>query len=76
MDRNGLPPAKNAGPLELGGKGAMTPPLLCAGMGAYTDISWESKCNIEIEVWANFCQILVFFEDPCQLRDKGMSENS
>ena len=26
------------------------PPLLCVEMGFYVDISWESRCNIEINV--------------------------
>ena len=36
------------GPEEIGG-GALR-----VKMGFYVDISWESRCNIEINVWAHF----------------------
>ena len=35
-------------------------------MGFYTDIPWESRCNIEINVWAHFYKILLVFEVPYQ----------
>ena len=31
-------------------------------MGFYADISWESKCNIKINVWAHFYKILLVYE--------------
>ena len=30
-------------------------------MEFYADISWESRCNIEKKVWANFYKILLVF---------------
>ena len=42
---------------EPGGPGGGA---LCVEMGFYVDISWESRCNIEIKVWAHFYKILVF----------------
>ena len=39
---------------------------LCVEMGFYTDISCESRCNIEINVWAHFYKILLVFEVPYQ----------
>ena len=29
-------------------------PALCVEMGFYADISWKSRCSIEINVWAHF----------------------
>ena len=37
---------------------------LCVEMGFYTDISWESRCYIEINIWAQFYKILLLFEVP------------
>ena len=45
-------------------------------MGFYADISWESRCSSEINVWDHLCQILVVFEVPARPRVKGMSGNS
>ena len=42
-------------------------------MGFYGDIIfWESRCNIEINVWAHFYKILSVFEVPYRPRVKGM----
>ena len=49
------------------------PPPLCVEMGFYADISWESRCNIEINVWAHFYKILLVFEVPYQPQVKGMT---
>ena len=46
---------------------------LCVEMGFYTDISWESRWNIEINVWAHFYKILLVFEVPYRPRVKWMS---
>ena len=46
--------------------------LLCVEMWFYADISWESRCNIEINVWAHLYNILLVFEVPYQPRVKGM----
>ena len=32
-------------------------PPLCVEVGFYADISWESRWDIEINVWAQFCKI-------------------
>ena len=50
------------------GRGAIAPPptALCVEMVFYTDISWESRCNIEINVWAHFNKILLVFEGQYQ----------
>ena len=45
-------------------------------MGFYTDISWESRCNIEINVWAHFYKILLVSEVPYQPGVKGMPGKS
>ena len=45
-------------------------------MGFYTDISWESKCKIEINISADFYKILLVFEVPYQPRLKGMPGKS
>ena len=45
-------------------------------MGFYVDISWESRCSSEINVWINFYQILLVFEVPSWLQVKRMSGNS
>ena len=45
---------------------------LCVEMVLYADISWESRCNIEINVWAHFHKILLVFEVPYQPWVKGM----
>ena len=39
-------------------------PPLCVEMGFYADISWESRCNIEINVRAYFYKNLLVFEVP------------
>ena len=39
-------------------------PSLCVEMGFYANISWKSRCNIEINVWAHFYKILLVFEVP------------
>ena len=49
---------------------------LCVDLGFYTDISWESRCNIEINIWAHFYKILLVFEVPYRPRVKGMPEKS
>ena len=49
---------------------------LCVEMGFYMDISWESRCNNEINVWAHSDKILLVFEVPYQPRVKGMPEKS
>ena len=36
-------------------------------MGFYADISWVSKCNIEINVWSHFYNILSVFYLPHRL---------
>ena len=41
-------------------------------MGFYADISWESRCGIEINVWPHFYKILLVFEVPNQPRVKWM----
>ena len=41
-------------------------------MGFYTDISLESRCKIEIHVWAHFYKILLVFEVPYWPRVKEM----
>ena len=47
---------------------------LCVQMGFYADISWKSKCNFEINVWAQFYKILVIFVVPYQPQVKMMPE--
>ena len=37
---------------------------MCVEMGFYADISWESECNIEINVWAHFYKISLVFKVP------------
>ena len=49
---------------------------LCVEMGVYVDISWESRCNIEINVWAHFYKILLVFEVPYRPQVKGMPGKS
>ena len=40
---------------------------LCVEVGFYADISWESKCNIEINVWGHFFKLVsLAFEVPYQ----------
>ena len=36
--------------------------LLCVKRGFYADISWKSRCHIEINVWPHFWKILLVFE--------------
>ena len=55
-----------------GGQGGRGPGALCVEMGFYADISWESRWNIEINVWAQFYKILLVFEVSYQPRVKGM----
>jgi hypothetical protein len=38
----------------------------------YAEISWESRWNIEINVWPHFYKILLVFEVPYWPRAKGM----
>ena len=47
-----------------GGRGACG--ALFVEMGFYGDISWELRCNIEINVGAHFYKILLVFEVPYQ----------
>ena len=49
---------------------------LCVEMGFYADISWESRCNIEINVWAHFYKLLLVFEVPYWPRVKWMPGKS
>ena len=49
---------------------------LCVEMGFYADISWKSRCNIEINVWAHFYKILLVFEVPYWPRVKKMPGKS
>jgi hypothetical protein len=49
---------------------------LCVEMGFYADISWESRRNIEINVWAHFYKILLVFEVPYWPQVKWMPEKS
>ena len=42
----------------------LAPSPLCVEMGFYTDISWDSRCNIDINVWAHIYKILLVFEVP------------
>ena len=58
-------------PFGAKGEGA-----LCVEMGFYADISWESRCNIEINVRPQFYKILLVFEVPYQPRVKGMPGKS
>ena len=52
------------------------PPPQCVEMGCYAGISWESKCNIEIDVCAHFYKILLVFEVPYQPRVKWLPGKS
>ena len=46
-------------------------------IGFYADIFWESKCNIEINVWPHFYKILfIVFEVPYQPQVKWMPRKS
>ena len=45
-------------------------------MEFYEDISWESRFNNEIKVWAHFYKILLVFEVPYQPQVKGMPGKS
>ena len=45
-------------------------------MGFNADISWESRCNIEINVWAHFYKILLVFEVPYRPQDKAKTTKS
>ena len=49
-------------PLDPKGAGRIACPPLCVEMGFYGDVSWESRCNIEKNVWAHFYKILLVFE--------------
>ena len=49
---------------------------LCVEVGFYADISWESRHNIEINVWAHFNKILLAFEVPYRPRVNWMPEKS
>ena len=33
-----------------GDRARQQPPTLCVEMGFYADISWESRCNVEVNV--------------------------
>ena len=64
-------PSRDGGRSEnLEGGGA-----LCVEMGFYADISKESRCNFEINVWTHFYKILLVFEVPQRPRVKGMPLN-
>ena len=52
------------------------PPALCVEMEFYADISWESRCSIEINVWDHFYKILLVFEVPYWPQVKGMPGKS
>ena len=52
------------------------PHPLCVEMGFYADISRESRCNIEINVWAYFYKFLLVFEVPYRPQNKGMPGKS
>ena len=43
-------------------------------MGFYVDISWESSCNIEINVWAHFYKVVLVLRNWPQI--KGMPGKS
>jgi hypothetical protein len=45
-------------------------------MRFYGDISWESRCSIEINVGPHFYKIFLVFEVPYGLRVKGMPEKA
>ena len=47
-------------------------PPLCVEMGFYVDISWESRCNIEINVWAHFDINLVTFCGTSRVSVQGV----
>ena len=49
---------------------------LCVEMEFYADISWESRLNIEINVWAHFYTNLLVFEVTYQPQVKGMPGKS
>ena len=49
---------------------------LCVEMGFYADISWESRCYIEINIWAHFYKILLLFEVPYRPGVKAMPGKS
>ena len=49
-------------------------PALFVEMGFYADLSWESRCKIEINVRAHIYKILLVLEVPYQV--KGMPEKS
>ena len=40
------------------------------------DISWESRCNIEINVWAHIYRILIVYEAPYRPQVEGMPRKS
>ena len=49
----------------------LPPPTACWN-GILCGLSWESKCNIQINVWAQFYKILLDFEVPYQPRVKEL----
>ena len=58
-----------------GGQSRPLPPL-CVEMGVNADISWESRCSIEINVWAHFYKILLVFKVPYWPWVKGKTGKS
>ena len=51
-------------------------PALCVEMGFYSDISWESRYNIEMNVWAHFYKIFLVFEVAHWTQVKIMPEKA
>ena len=49
---------------------------LGVNMGFYADISWESRCNIEINVWGHCYQFLLVFQVPYPPLVKRMPEKA
>ena len=46
-------------------------PPLCVEMVFYVDISWDSRCNIEIKAWPHIYKILLVSELAYGPRVKG-----
>ena len=66
----------NQNPAREGPMGTCGTPSLCVEMGFYADISLESRCNIEINIWTPFYKILSVFKVPYRPRVKGMPGKS
>ena len=47
----------NQGCRNQGSEGERNTLPLCVEVGFYVDISWESRCNIEVNIWAHFYMI-------------------